>query len=272
MKSRRLSDSHHLFLSQVHDSLPPVPGHRVVSERTANLMKGFLTAVVQRGTGKPAQLAGYSSAGKTGTAQKIDPSGAYSKSHYVASFVGFAPVGKPAVTILVVIDTPVGAIYGTDVAAPVFKSVAEQTLGYMNVPQDLPALRPQFIASTPAGVLGQKLGNPGGNLPKDTEHRQAATSPVQTASFSRTEPARVSTDREPEVAATPPTVVLDNGPHVNVPDLSGLAARNVAQECQKLGLELSLLGSGLAVEQSIPAHSQVPPGTRLVVRLSRFAQ
>jgi cell division protein FtsI (penicillin-binding protein 3) len=261
-----------LCLGQVHDPMPPVPGHRVISERTANLMKEFLTAVVQRGTGKPAQLTGYTSAGKTGTAQKIDPSRAYSHSHYVASFVGFAPVGKPAVTILVVIDTPVGAIYGTDVAAPVFKSVAEQTLGYMNVPQDLPASRPQFIASTPAGVPGKKLGNLDGSLPRDTKHRQAATSPVHTASFSRTEPARVSTDQEAEAASAPPTVVLDNGPHVSVPDFSGLAARNVAQECQKLGLELSLLGSGLAVEQSIPAHSQVAPGTRLVVKLSRFAQ
>ena len=261
-----------LFLGQAHDPLPPVPGHRVISERTANLMKEFLTAVVQRGTGKPAQLTGYTSAGKTGTAQKIDPSRAYSHSHYVASFVGFAPVGKPAVTILVVIDTPVGAIYGTDVAAPVFKSVAEQTLGYLNVPQDLPSPRPQFMASTPAGIPGQKPGNLDGSPSQGTEHRRAATSPVQTASFSTTEPSRVSTDQEVEAASAPPTVLLDNGPHVDVPDFSGLAARNVAQECQKLGLELSLLGSGLAVEQSIPARSQVAPGTKLVVRLSRFAQ
>jgi len=261
-----------LYLGQVHDPLPPVPGHRVISERTASLMKEFLTAVVQRGTGKPAQLTGYTSAGKTGTAQKIDPSGAYSKSHYVASFVGFAPVGKPAVTILVVIDTPIGAIYGTDVAAPVFKSIAEQTLGYMNVPQDNPAPRPQFLASRPAGVPGQKLGNPEGSLPQDTEHPRAATSPLQTASFARSEPAGVSIDQEVEAAAMPPTVVLESGPHVDVPDFSGLAARNVAQECQRLGLELSLLGSGLAVEQSVPAHSQVAPGTRLVVKLSRFAQ
>ena len=95
---------HDLFLGQVHDAMPPVPGHRVISERTASLLKQFLAAVVERGTGRAAQLAGYSAAGKTGTAQKIDPSGAYSKSHYVASFVGFAPIGKPAITILVVID------------------------------------------------------------------------------------------------------------------------------------------------------------------------
>jgi len=263
---------HDLFLGQVHDAMPPIPGHRVISERTASLLKEFFVAVVERGTGKAAQLAGYSSAGKTGTAQKIDPSGAYSKSHYVASFVGFAPVEKPAITILVVIDTPVGAIYGADVAAPVFKSIAEQTLSYLNIPQDTPSQRPQFIASAPSGTPGQKLGDLTGNLPKDSEHLRAATSPVKAASFSRFESPRLSTAHDPEAVGTPPTVVLDNGPRVKVPDFSGLAARSVAQECQKLGLELSLLGSGLAIAQNLPANTQVPPGTHLVVRLSRFPQ
>ena len=263
---------HDRFLGQVHDPMPPVPGHRVISERTASLLKQFFTAVVERGTGKAAQLIGYSSAGKTGTAQKIDPSGAYSKAHYVASFVGFAPVEKPAITILVVIDTPVGAIYGADVAAPVFKSIAEQTLSYANVPQDTPSQRPQLIASAPAGLPGQKLEDLAGSLPKDSEHTRAATSPVQAASFSRFESPRLPTGREPEAVGTPPTVVLDNGPRVTVPDFSGLAARSVAQECQKLGLELSLQGSGLAIDQNLPAHTLVPPGTRLVVRLARFPQ
>jgi len=263
---------HDLFRGQAHDPMPPVPGHRVISERSASLLKQFLAAVVERGTGRAAQLTGYSSAGKTGTAQKIDPSGAYSKSHYVASFVGFAPIGKPAVTILVAIDSPVGAIYGAEVAAPVFKSIAEQTLGYMNVPQDLPAPWPQFASTEPARIPGQKLGDYAVNPPKDSEHLQAAATPVQTASFSRIEPTRVLTDREPEPAGTPQTVVLDSGPVVTVPDFSGLAARSVAQECERLGLELSLLGSGLAIEQNFPAHAKVPLGTRLVVRLSRFPQ
>jgi cell division protein FtsI (penicillin-binding protein 3) len=263
---------HDLFLGQAHDAMPPVPGHRVISGRTSSLMQEILAAVVERGTGRAARLAGYSAAGKTGTAQKIDPSGAYSKSHYVASFVGFAPLGKPVVTILVVIDSPVGAIYGAEVAAPVFKSIAEQTLGYLNVPQDNPSRWPQLASSISAGIPGQKLGDLAGHLPKGSEHLQAAASPVQPASFSSIEQTRVSSDREPEAATTPGTVVVDNGPRVIIPDFSGLAARSVAQECQKLGLELSLLGSGLAVEQNLPAHAQVPPGTRLVVRLSRFSQ
>jgi cell division protein FtsI (penicillin-binding protein 3) len=263
---------HDLFLGTAHDAIPPVPGHRVISARTADLMKEILTAVVERGTGRPAQLAGYSSAGKTGTAQKIDPSGAYSKSHYVASFVGFAPVAKPAVTILVVIDSPVGAIYGTEVAAPVFKSIAEPTLGYMNVPQDTPSRWPQLASSNPQGTRGQKLVDLVANLPKGSEHLQAAASPVRPASFSSIEPARALTNREPEATAMADTVVIDNSPRVSIPDFSGLAARSVAQECQRLGLELSFSGSGLVVEQNPPAHAQVPLGTRLVVRLSRSSQ
>ena len=263
---------HDLFLGQVHDPLPPVPGHRVINQRTASLLKQFFTAVVERGTGRAAQLAGYSCAGKTGTAQKIDPSGAYSKSHYVASFVGFAPVEKPAVTILVAIDSPVGAIYGAEVAAPVFKSIAEQTLGYANVPQDTPSHLPQLVTSTPAGIPSQKLGDFAGILPKDSEHRRAATPPVRTASLASIEPAEALTDREQEAPGPSPTVVLDNGPHVTIPDFSGLAARSIAQECQKLGLELNLQGSGLAVEQNPPAHTQVVVGTRLVVKLSRLPQ
>jgi cell division protein FtsI (penicillin-binding protein 3) len=261
-----------LFLGRAHDAMPPVPGHRVISGRTASLMKEILSAVVERGTGRAAQLAGYSCAGKTGTAQKIDASGAYSKSHYVASFVGFAPLGKPAVTILVVIDSPVGAIFGAEVAAPAFKSIAEQTLVYLNVPQDTPSRWPQHASPIPAGIPGQKLGDLVGRLPKGSEHLQAAASPVQPASFSSTDQTRVSTDREQEGATTPGTVVMEVGPRVTIPDFSGLAARSVAQECQKLGLELSLSGSGVAVEQNLPAHTQVPLGTRLVVRLSRFSQ
>ena len=92
-----------------------------------------------RGTGKLAQLDGYTTAGKTGTAQKIDPAtGRYSATQLIASFVGFAPINNPAVTILVQLDSPVGAHEGGAVAAPVFRHIAEQVLAYRNVPHDIP--------------------------------------------------------------------------------------------------------------------------------------
>jgi cell division protein FtsI (penicillin-binding protein 3) len=95
---------------------------RVVSAETATALRGMLEGVTLNGTAKKAQLDGYSAAGKTGTAQKIDPkTRAYSRTKFIGSFVGFAPVSNPQVVIIVVIDEPAGAYHGGDVAAPVFR-------------------------------------------------------------------------------------------------------------------------------------------------------
>ena len=83
---------------------------------------------------------GYSSAGKTGTAQKVDPvTHTYSHTKVVASFAGFAPVNHPAISVTVVIDKPtVGSLYGASVSAPVFREVAQEVLEYLGVPHDQP--------------------------------------------------------------------------------------------------------------------------------------
>ncbi|MGD1100597.1 MAG: penicillin-binding protein [Terriglobia bacterium] len=261
---------HDVFLGARHDALAPATGRRVISVRTAEIMRQILTAVVDHGTGKPAQLGGYTSAGKTGTAQKIDASGAYSKSHYVGSFIGFAPATRPAVTILVVIDSPVGAYYGTDVAAPVFRSIAEQTLGYLNVPQDNPSRWPQVITPKPTKAPDQKQEDFMGFLPSDRESFGAATSPVRPASFSnRLSPDVPAQPGPPNGGVASSTVVLGDGPLVTVPDFSGWGARRVAEECEKLGLDLNVVGSGLAVEQNPVAGFKVPSGTRIWVRMAR---
>ncbi|HEY6012106.1 MAG TPA: penicillin-binding protein 2, partial [Nitrospirota bacterium] len=110
---------------------------RAISEDTCAKVNKMLRLVVDEGTGQNARLAGYTAAGKTGTAQKIDHrTGSYSRKDYVSSFVGFAPAVSPRLVILVMIDTPEGAIYGGTVAAPVFKAVAEQSLTYLQVPPD----------------------------------------------------------------------------------------------------------------------------------------
>ena len=99
-----------------------------------------MQGIVLEGTGKNAQLNGYSSAGKTGTAQKIDvATHTYSHTKLVASFAGFAPVSNPAIAVTVVIDTPtVGSRYGAEVSAPVFAEVAQEVLEYLGVPHDQP--------------------------------------------------------------------------------------------------------------------------------------
>ncbi len=247
-----------IFERQTPETPPPASGRRVVSARTAKQMQEILVDVVENGTGTPARPAGYTAAGKTGTAQKIDSSGTYSKTHYIPSFAGFAPARKPAVTILVVIDSPVGAYYGREVAAPVFRSIAEQTLSYLNVPQDNPSPWPQVASSAPAGSPRQKRGDRAGNLPSRSEFAGAATSPVQTVSYSYSPPAEVGG-----------TIMLDDGPMLRMPDFTGLSIRRVAEQCQELGLDLNLLGSGLAVDQVPPARAQVPAGSKIWVRFGR---
>ncbi len=118
----------------------PDGAHRIIREQTTALMREMMQAVVLDGTGKPAQLNGYSSAGKTGTAQKVDPvTHTYSHTNVVASFAGFAPVNHPAISIAVIIDNPtVGSRYGTAVSAPVFRQVAQEVLEYLGVPHDEP--------------------------------------------------------------------------------------------------------------------------------------
>jgi cell division protein FtsI (penicillin-binding protein 3) len=107
---------------------------RVVSPETARTMRQMLESVTEAGTGKKARINGYSSAGKTGTARKYDPArGAYAPGKYVGSFVGFAPADNPAVVIAVMIDEPTGTFYGGEVAAPIYREIAEQVLPELNV-------------------------------------------------------------------------------------------------------------------------------------------
>ncbi|MDP7610901.1 MAG: penicillin-binding transpeptidase domain-containing protein, partial [Nitrospinaceae bacterium] len=120
---------------QVGDKFEPKTVRRVISAQTSRQMVDILKSVVKDGTGKKAAVQGYEIAGKTGTAQKYDPkTGGYSKTAFVSSFVGFAPADAAKVAILVMIDEPKGTHWGGSVAAPVFSSIARETLRYLNVP------------------------------------------------------------------------------------------------------------------------------------------
>ncbi|MBL0716085.1 MAG: penicillin-binding protein 2, partial [Desulfosarcina sp.] len=106
----------------------------VVSSRSAASLTRMMELVVSEGgTGTQAALEGYTAGGKTGTAQKIGPSGTYAKKLYVSSFAGFAPLENPRLAILVVVDEPQDGHYGGVVAAPVFRRIAQEVLGYLNV-------------------------------------------------------------------------------------------------------------------------------------------
>ncbi|MGH3091597.1 MAG: peptidoglycan D,D-transpeptidase FtsI family protein [Gaiellaceae bacterium] len=108
---------------------------RVISKRVARQLKRMLRGVVEEGSGTSAQVPGYTIAGKTGTAAKPDPTGGYSNSRYVASFVGYVPASKPRLVILVTVDEP-STIWGGVVAAPAFAEIAQFALQYLEVPPD----------------------------------------------------------------------------------------------------------------------------------------
>jgi cell division protein FtsI (penicillin-binding protein 3) len=166
----------------------PEGAHRVISEMTSAKMRAMMQGIVLEGTGKPAQLNGYSSAGKTGTAEKFDSAThSYSHTKSVASFAGFAPVSDPAISIAVVIDTPtVGSHYGTTVSAPVFREVAQEVLEYLGVPHDQPVKTAQQMMEIAASAQPEDMSDEDmadmsalfdqiNSLPVDDPLRQPAT-------------------------------------------------------------------------------------------------
>jgi cell division protein FtsI (penicillin-binding protein 3) len=246
---------------QPHRADQPAP-RRIVSLQTAATLRQMMQEVVLGGTGTKARLDGYSVAGKTGTAQKIDPgTGRYSASQYIASFIGFAPINSPAVTILVALDSPVGLHEGGQVAAPIFKRIAERVLPYLNVPHDI-VVPPALERAGLRGKLGRKQAGANEDLSDFAPVQMDATAADLAAS-----PAPLPTG----TSNSAPTVELAEGEGVPVPALAGKAVRAATEECLRLGLSPILVGTGLAVEQVPEAGTLVRRGSRVTVRFSRSA-
>ena len=127
-----------LPLSLVKQDTPPV-GVRVMRPAVADALRGYLERVTEpAGTGNKAQVANFTTAGKTGTARKATD-GSYKQVKYIASFVGFAPASKPRVIVAVMIDEPSGKeFFGGQVAAPVFSNIVSSAMRALNVQPDMP--------------------------------------------------------------------------------------------------------------------------------------
>ncbi len=267
--------------------------HRVISTLAAAQMKKMLEGVVLFGTGRRAILDGYTSAGKTGTGQKVDPNtGTYSRTKYVATFAGFAPVNNPALTIVVSLDSPIGLHQGGQVSAPVFTRIAQQVLSYMNVPHDAEIKndkRLQWRAAVKDEELNEgspdRLGGgleaaenaaPGPQQPKSAPVIAASpaakvTPAALTSKTPAPQPAPVAPGPQPGTEERPGggTVIVDVGGAVNVPSFAGKTLRSAIEAAQDAGLELEAMGSGVAREQSPAAGTRVPSGTRISVRFNR---
>ena len=124
---------------RVIKKIEPTPVRRAISTETARAIRQMMKEVITTGgTGVNAALEGYAVCGKTGTAQKVI-NGSYAKGKYVSSFIGFVPADYPEAVILVIVDEPQKRYYGGTVAAPAFKRIALETLGYLNIsPQNVP--------------------------------------------------------------------------------------------------------------------------------------
>ncbi|RXH57321.1 penicillin-binding protein [Granulicella sibirica] len=187
----------------------PDGAHRVIRELTSAKMRMMMQGTVETGTGKLAKLNGYSSAGKTGTAQKIDvATHTYSHTKLVASFAGFAPVSNPAIAVAVVIDTPTAGSevshYGGAASAPVFAEVAQQVLEYLGVPHDQP-LRNKKDMKAPVEEVADSINDPGdlsdmfaevNNLPADDPLRAQPVNNANPVSTQRLADATLATPSE----------------------------------------------------------------------------
>jgi len=217
-------------------SMKPVAVRRVIDPDTVDTLTSLLKGVVTDGTGRHAAIPGYSVAGKTGTAQKIDAQGRYSMADHVASFVGFVPASRPSLVILVSLDTPRGARNeGGDVAAPVFARVGEAALRRLAIPPDDSDRILRMPPFEPARVTTAGYTPPG---------QPAYPAPAE---------ARASAGADPSL----------------MPDLRGQSAREGAIAAARLGLIVELHGSGRISGQSPEPGTEIETGTRCVLELER---
>jgi cell division protein FtsI (penicillin-binding protein 3) len=215
---------------RVVEEWKPFAERRVLDLETVDTLTDLLARVVSQGTGTRAAVPGYVAAGKTGTAQKIDATGSYSMVDHVASFVGFVPVSRPALVILVSLDTPRGPHnQGGDVAAPVFARVAEQSLRYLAVPPDDPDRVLRMVAYR--------------------------AHPIVPAAH-RPEPQPLY----PLPGPTEPAIM---------PDLKGRSAREAATAAARRGLIVELAGSGWVVDQTPAPGTELEAGMTCLLKLGR---
>ncbi|MBU2552179.1 MAG: transpeptidase family protein [Proteobacteria bacterium] len=205
---------------------------QAVSVQTARAVRSMLRQVVcEGGTGSRAESAAYPAAGKTGTAQKLDPATrAYSNRKYLGLFVGFVPYNDPQLTILVVIDEPWPDIYGGVVAAPVFREIAMQALAVLNVP---PVQQPPSIRTV------------------EPDGRPLIVQAAATVSAHPVRSVQGSAGAEPETTSryAPGTM----------PNLQGLSMRRCLDLLAEYELHLNFTGSGRAVWQSPDPGKPIQP-------------
>ena len=224
----------------------PEPVRRVVKEETARRLKELLVGAVERGTGQRARIEGYRVAGKTGTAQKA-VRGGYSKTDYIASFVGFAPADTPELTALVILDSPIGDHSGARAAA-VFARIVKRSLRYLGVaPEAEPPLRIAKFWPHSRPIVGARE-------PRLAEGRER--------------PQSLGAHRVGGLGGRPGQPLEASEPmgraarQDGVPDVLGLPARDALARFVSHGEVPEIVGTGNVLEQYPTPGMRVEPGTR----------
>lgn len=211
----------------------PVPhkvAGRVITPEVAAELTDIMESVVTDGTGKLSQVAGYTVAGKTGTANKVE-NRRYSPTDYNVSFVGFVPSRKPVFAIVVVVDSPHKVPpYGGSVSAPIFKKIAEAALRYDGVPPTINPEPPILVAR------------------HDENYEQPTSGPVQ--------PPAIMTIGGASATST-------------FPDLTGLSARDALRTLSRLGVMARVHGTGLVTAQQPEPGTPVDTDSTATVWLDR---
>jgi membrane peptidoglycan carboxypeptidase len=248
---------------------------RVLKPENAITMRQMMEGVVLVGTGSRARLAGYSSGGKTGSAQIFDYATRHYTHTYNGSYMGFAPMTNPQVVVVVTLNGTHGeAGFGGQAAAPVFKVVAGEALRVFDVPKDLPenTPTPTLVAKTPEDLNDLAIADldpTGHNILQDSEDGETevgqALSPANVVvPFG---PPQAPPQGPPAVAAAPPAPPKPRGPRV--PNFRGMTMRAVLAEAAAKGLSILPDGSGIARVQSPPPGAPLHQGERIRVQ---FAQ
>lgn len=242
----------------------PQPVRQVISPETARTVRELMKLVVEDGTGTRAQIEGYAVGGKTGTSQKVID-GRLVPGHYLASFIGIAPIDDPRVVVYVVIDEPQGIYYGGWVAAPIFAQVTRDVLHYLGVepsytesqdppgPMGEPTLVPNVVNLLVEEAL-EVLRYAGFDTEVRGEGRQV-TDQFPSAGV------RVPPGSKVIITAGGVDIQPDGEQPVTVPNLIGLSRSEAAAQLSVLGLRLDAHGDGIAISQEPSAGAKAPKGS-----------
>jgi cell division protein FtsI (penicillin-binding protein 3) len=251
---------------------------RVLKPENAITMRQMMEGVVLVGTGSRARLAGYSSGGKTGSAQIFDYATRHYTHTYNGSYMGFAPITNPQVVVVVTLNGTHGeAGFGGQAAAPVFKVVAGEALRVFDVPKDLPENIPaQTLVAKDTEDLNDlaiaDLDASGHNILEEPDEEVGQALPPANAQIGAptVREGLVSVAMGPPPAAppaAPPATPKPQGPRV--PNFRGMTMRAVLAEAAAKGLSILPDGSGIARVQSPPPGAPLHQGERIRVQ---FAQ